>query len=173
MVSGPMPQGSPGVMAMGKKGCWLMDSGRVVDVDEFVRQAQLGGHVRRHRRCAIALGRVVAASQKSHPGFLGQVRLGLRDFSGDEGVHPGGNRGFKVALGSACAPAHASDGPAIARSTLESQLRPAFDLGELAIHYQPEIDLATGAVLATLAAALSGGSEDKVTNTGSAPAITP
>lgn len=34
------------------------------------------------------------------------------------------------------------------RVTLEAQLRPALDLGELAVHYQPEIDLCTGAVCA-------------------------
>ena len=34
------------------------------------------------------------------------------------------------------------------RSKLETQLRPALSLGELALHYQPEIDLATGRVCA-------------------------
>jgi predicted signal transduction protein with EAL and GGDEF domain len=35
-----------------------------------------------------------------------------------------------------------------ARVTLEAELRPALDLGALAVHYQPEIDLATGRVCA-------------------------
>jgi diguanylate cyclase (GGDEF)-like protein/PAS domain S-box-containing protein len=35
-----------------------------------------------------------------------------------------------------------------ARSKLETQLRPALSLGELALHYQPEIDLVTGKVCA-------------------------
>jgi diguanylate cyclase (GGDEF)-like protein len=35
-----------------------------------------------------------------------------------------------------------------ARSRLETELRPALSLGELALHYQPEIDLATGKVCA-------------------------
>jgi diguanylate cyclase (GGDEF)-like protein/PAS domain S-box-containing protein len=35
-----------------------------------------------------------------------------------------------------------------ARSKLETQLRPALSLGELALHYQPEVDLATGRVCA-------------------------
>ena len=37
---------------------------------------------------------------------------------------------------------------AIARVALENQLRPALDLGELAVYYQPEVDLATGRVAA-------------------------
>lgn len=36
----------------------------------------------------------------------------------------------------------------LARSALESQLRPALDLGELAVYYQPEVDLQSGAVVA-------------------------
>ncbi|MEN9644349.1 MAG: hypothetical protein RL238_1018 [Actinomycetota bacterium] len=35
-----------------------------------------------------------------------------------------------------------------ARVTLEAQLRPALDLGELAVYYQPEVDLRTGRVCA-------------------------
>ena len=35
-----------------------------------------------------------------------------------------------------------------ARSTLEAQLRPALDLGELAVYYQPEVDLMTGEISA-------------------------
>jgi diguanylate cyclase (GGDEF)-like protein/PAS domain S-box-containing protein len=37
---------------------------------------------------------------------------------------------------------------AVARIALEAQLRPALDLGELAVYYQPEVDLLTGRVTA-------------------------
>lgn len=39
-------------------------------------------------------------------------------------------------------------GEVAARTTLEAQLRPALDLGELAVYYQPEVDLLTGEISA-------------------------
>ena len=92
-------------MAMGffMRQCAL--SGRVVDVDELVRQPELGRHMCRHRGRAIALAGVVAAGQIGHAALARVVRLRLGYFAGDEGIGAGGNGRFKIALRAAAAPA--------------------------------------------------------------------
>ena len=55
----------------------------------MVLYPQLLRHQPRGCRRAIALGGMVAGSDKSHAHFPRQVRLGLGDFAGNEGVGPG------------------------------------------------------------------------------------
>ena len=82
-------------------------SGRVVYVDEFVLQTKLHCHVRRHRRCTITFGGVVAARKKRNTALACQVHLWLRDFAGDEGLRSSRNGGFKIPLRTTCAPGNA------------------------------------------------------------------
>ena len=72
------------------------------------------GHVRRHRRRAVALGRMVAAGQERDAGLARQVRLRLGDFAGEEGIGAGRDRRLEVALRAAGAPADARERAAVA-----------------------------------------------------------
>jgi hypothetical protein len=94
------------VMAMGRDDDFSNSgiSGRVVDVDELMCQAQLLGKLGRHCRRAKALGGMVATSQIGYAALPSVVRLWLRNLASDEGVSACGNGGFKVALRSATAP---------------------------------------------------------------------
>ena len=74
-----------------------------------MRQPELRRHMRRHRRRAITLGRVVATGDEGHAHFARVVRLRLGDLAGDEGVGPGGNRVLEVALRAAGAPCYVFD----------------------------------------------------------------
>src|SRR5574337_43313 len=107
MISGPMPAASPIVIASGRFNA--MSSCRVVDVDEFVRQAELRRDVARHRRRAVALARVVAAGEVGHAAFARDVRLRLGNLAGDEGLRPGGDCRLEVALRAAGAPRYSFD----------------------------------------------------------------
>ena len=63
-----------------------------------MRQAPLRRHMASHCRRAVALRRMVTASQISHAHLAGVMRLGLGNFAGDESVGASGNRRFKIAL---------------------------------------------------------------------------
>ena len=82
-----------------------------VDVNELVRQAQLGRHRRPQCGRAVALGGVVATGQVGHTAFARQMGLGLREFTGDEGIDPSGDGGLEIVLRAAAAPADAPQGP--------------------------------------------------------------
>ena len=73
-------------------------------------EAQLRRHVRSDRRCAVALRRMVTAGTESHAHLPGQMRLGLRDFAGDDGLRAGGHRRLKLALRTAAAPGNLAQG---------------------------------------------------------------
>jgi hypothetical protein len=69
------------VSAIGKwwfgKAMACLGSGRVVYVDEFVRNAEMLTDMRGQCRRTIALGGVVPTRKKCNAGFMGQMRLGL------------------------------------------------------------------------------------------------
>ena len=81
-------------------------SRRIVDLDEFMGDAELRRHMRGHGRRAVALGGVVAAGEEGHAAFARQMGLGLGNLAGDEGVGAGGDRGLEVALRAAAAPSY-------------------------------------------------------------------
>ena len=68
----------------------------------------------RNRRCAIALGGMVAAGEEGNTCLGRQVGLRLGDLAGDEGVGAGGDGSFEVALRTTAAPGHAAQRPSVA-----------------------------------------------------------
>ena len=84
----------------------LVMLGRVVDVNEFMRQTELRRDMGSHRRRTVALGCMVATCQVGHATFTRQVCLRLGEFTGDEGIGSGGNGSFKIALRSTAAPCY-------------------------------------------------------------------
>ena len=53
----------------------LQPSGRIVDLDVDVLDAELRRQMPAHCRCAVAFAGVVSARDERHPGFAGKVRL--------------------------------------------------------------------------------------------------
>jgi hypothetical protein len=83
-----------------------MESGRIVNVNELVKQPTLRRHMGRDGRGTVTFAGVVAAGEKCDAAFTRQVRLRLRYFACDESVGTGCNGGFKIALRPATAPCY-------------------------------------------------------------------
>ena len=83
--------------------------GRVVDVDECMRQTPLLRNMSRQRRRPITLCGVVTAGQIGHAALTRDMGLGLRNFTGYECIGPGSNGGFKVALRATATPRYLTD----------------------------------------------------------------
>ncbi len=75
-----------------------------------MRQPQLLRHLRGHRSGTITLGGMVPRCNKGGARFARQVRLWLRDFTGDKGVCTRSQRAFVKALGTARTPRQAANG---------------------------------------------------------------
>ena len=76
-----------------------MHSGRVVDVDELVRQPQLRRDLCGQRGRAVTLGGVMPASQKGDTGLARQVHMLLGDFAAEKHIHTEVQRSLEQALG--------------------------------------------------------------------------